>query len=313
MPGPAGIAGAVFGWLLLALAALDIAEFWLPDPLTLTLALAGFAAGLVGIDPPLTDRLIGGAAGFGSLWLIGFSYKRLRGREGLGGGDPKLLGAIGLWLGWRMLPAVLLLAAMTGLALVLLGMLTRPRREARRPRAVRCAAGDRSLPGMVVPVRKCAMKARIVLPLLLIANSAPAAQKSAPPPPAAPQRSVDGLPIGEIPKQTLPAKGCAAFLWSAAGTPRPGRDGDGRSRAASRVARRYDHGSASHRAAGPGGFGFSGVTEYRGGAVTAVLDMTITIRNDLKDGASVPQATLRIDREGQDSVVLPVAGLIGCV
>ena len=73
VPGPAGIAGAVFGWLLLALAALDIAEFWLPDALTLTLALAGIAAGLAGIDPPLTDRLIGGAAGFGSLWLIGFS------------------------------------------------------------------------------------------------------------------------------------------------------------------------------------------------------------------------------------------------
>lgn len=124
VPGPAGIAGAVFGWLLLALAALDITEFWLPDSLNLILALAGIAAGLAGVDPPLTDRLIGGAAGFGSLWLIGFGYQRLRGREGLGGGDPKLLGAIGLWLGWRMLPAVLLLAAMTGLALVLLGMLT---------------------------------------------------------------------------------------------------------------------------------------------------------------------------------------------
>ena len=64
----------------------------------------------------------GGAAGFASLWLIGFAYKRLRGREGLGGGDPKLLGAIGLWLGWRILPAVLFLAALTGLAFVLVGM-----------------------------------------------------------------------------------------------------------------------------------------------------------------------------------------------
>ena len=123
VPGPAALAGAVFGWLLLALAALDITDFWLPDPLTLTLALAGVAAGVMGIEPPLVDRLIGGIAGFAALWLVGFTYKRLRGREGLGGGDPKLLGAIGLWLGWRMLPAVLLLAALTGLALVLLGML----------------------------------------------------------------------------------------------------------------------------------------------------------------------------------------------
>ena len=123
VPGPVGLAGAVFGWLLLALAALDITEFWLPDPLTLALALTGLAAGLVGVEPPLIDRLIGGGVGFAALWLVGFTYKRLRGREGLGGGDPKLLGAIGLWLGWRMLPAVLLLAALTGLAFVLLGML----------------------------------------------------------------------------------------------------------------------------------------------------------------------------------------------
>ena len=122
VPGPAGLAGAVFGWLLLALAALDITDFWLPDPLTLALALAGVVAGVVGVEPALVDRLIGGAVGFTALWLVGFSYKRLRGREGLGGGDPKLFGAIGLWLGWRMLPAVLLLAALTGLALVLVGM-----------------------------------------------------------------------------------------------------------------------------------------------------------------------------------------------
>ena len=156
------------------------------------------------------------------------------------------------------------------------------------------------------------MKARIVLPLLLLANAAPAVQKSAPPPPAAPQPSIDGLPVGEIPKQTLPAKGCAAFLWSAA-----------RTRALVAMATadpaqlRLSLGGTitdlSRTAQqGPGGFGFSGVTEYRGGAVTAVLDMTITIRNDLKDGAAVSQATLRVDREGQDSVVLPVAGLIGC-
>lgn len=122
VPGPVGLAGAVFGWLLLALAALDVTQFWLPDALTLTLALAGLATAVLGIDPPLADRLIGGAGGFAALWLIAFGYRRLRGREGLGGGDPKLFGAIGLWLGWRMLPAVLFLAALTGLAIVLFGI-----------------------------------------------------------------------------------------------------------------------------------------------------------------------------------------------
>ncbi|WP_260598611.1 prepilin peptidase [Sphingomonas endolithica] len=118
---PAALAGAVFGWLLLTLAALDIVAFWLPDRLTGTLAVVGVATGLLGVTPDMTDRLIGGVAGYASLWAIGAGYKALRGRAGLGGGDPKLLGAIGLWLGWAMLPAVLLLAALTGLALVLIG------------------------------------------------------------------------------------------------------------------------------------------------------------------------------------------------
>ena len=122
VPAATALAGAVFGWLLLALAALDIDCFWLPDRLTALLALAGLASGLAGVDPPLPDRLIGGLAGFGTLWLIGSGYRALRGREGLGGGDPKLFGAIGLWLGWRMLPAIVLLAALTGLAFVLVAM-----------------------------------------------------------------------------------------------------------------------------------------------------------------------------------------------
>ena len=121
--GPVALAGAVFGWLLLALAALDLVAFWLPDRLTILLAAAGLATGAIGIAPSLLDRLIGGAAGFAGLWCVGQGYRLLRKREGLGGGDPKLFGAIGLWLGWAMLPAVLLLAALTGLALVLVGHL----------------------------------------------------------------------------------------------------------------------------------------------------------------------------------------------
>ncbi|MEO5937974.1 MAG: A24 family peptidase [Sphingomonas sp.] len=118
VPGPIAVAGAVFGWLLLALAALDVAEFWLPNALTGALAAAGLAA--TAIAPPgWPDRVIGGAAGFVSLWLIAFAYRRVRGREGLGGGDPKLFGAIGLWVGWAMLPFVLLLACVVGLGAVL--------------------------------------------------------------------------------------------------------------------------------------------------------------------------------------------------
>ncbi len=116
--GWAGAFGAGFGWLLLTLAALDATELWLPDPLVLALAFLGLASAPFA-PPPLVARLVGGAAGFASLWAIGAGYARLRGREGLGGGDPKLFGAIGLWLGWRALPIVLLLAALVGLGLVL--------------------------------------------------------------------------------------------------------------------------------------------------------------------------------------------------
>jgi leader peptidase (prepilin peptidase) / N-methyltransferase len=117
----------VLGWLLLALAALDLAAFWLPNALNALLAVTGLAVGAAGIGVPLDERLIGGIAGFGALWLVAAGYQRLRGRQGLGGGDPKLFGAIGCWLGWQALPLVLLIACLIGLAAVL-GMLSAGRR-----------------------------------------------------------------------------------------------------------------------------------------------------------------------------------------
>lgn len=119
-PDSTGVAGALFGWQLLALAALDFEHFWLPDRLTGLLALSGLAFALGEGRDTFVDRLIGGAAGFAVLFVIAWSYKRLRGRTGLGAGDPKLLCAIGLWLGWQPLPIVLVGASGVGLAAVLL-------------------------------------------------------------------------------------------------------------------------------------------------------------------------------------------------
>jgi len=121
-PLPAAIFTAIFGWWLFLLAALDVEHQWLPDRLTLPLLAAGLPVAWVGIGPPLEDRLIGAAAGFAALALIAFAYRRLRGREGMGGGDPKLFGAIGAWLGWQQLPFVLLGAGLVGLAALLLKM-----------------------------------------------------------------------------------------------------------------------------------------------------------------------------------------------
>lgn len=123
-PGGNAAAGATFGWLLLALGAIDRAAFRLPNALTATLAVTGLAAAL-SHPPPVLDRVIGGAVGFGTLWLVATVYQRTRGRIGLGMGDAKLFGAIGLWLGWRALPAVLLIACIAGLGWALVGRMTR--------------------------------------------------------------------------------------------------------------------------------------------------------------------------------------------
>jgi leader peptidase (prepilin peptidase)/N-methyltransferase len=114
-PLPLALVTAVFGWWLLIIAALDAEHHWLPDRLTLPLIPAGLAVGWAGFGPPLDQRAIGAAAGFAALALIAFAYRRSRGREGLGGGDPKLFGALGAWLGWPTLPYVLLGAGLVGL------------------------------------------------------------------------------------------------------------------------------------------------------------------------------------------------------
>lgn len=116
-PDASGLLGAAFGWALLTLAVLDAEHFWLPDAITLPLLGAGLALG-ISFDPPFTERLIGAAAGYAVLAGIGALYRALRGRVGLGGGDPKLFGAIGAWLGWQALPFVLVVASIAALVSV---------------------------------------------------------------------------------------------------------------------------------------------------------------------------------------------------
>lgn len=118
-PGPlaAGLT-ALLGWQLLLIAVIDAEHFRLPDPLTLPLlATGGLAAVLLEHTAPL-DAVIGAAVGFGGLWLLAFAYRRLRGRDGLGDGDPILLAAGGAWVGWIGLPSVLLWASAAGLSFV---------------------------------------------------------------------------------------------------------------------------------------------------------------------------------------------------
>ncbi len=110
---------ALFGWQLLTLALIDARALWLPDRWTLPLALIGLALAPLALPVRVEDQVIGGIAGFASLWAIGALYRAFRGRDGLGGGDPKLLGALGCWLGWQPLAPTLLIAALLGLAAAL--------------------------------------------------------------------------------------------------------------------------------------------------------------------------------------------------
>ncbi len=114
----AAVLTALLGWQLLLIAVIDAEHFRLPDQLTLPLlATGGLAAVLLDHTAPL-DAVIGAAVGFAGLWLLAFAYRRLRGREGLGDGDPILLAAGGAWVGWIGLPSVLLWASAAGLSFV---------------------------------------------------------------------------------------------------------------------------------------------------------------------------------------------------
>jgi leader peptidase (prepilin peptidase)/N-methyltransferase len=117
-PLPLAAVTALLGWWLLLVAALDLEHHWLPDRLTLPLIPLGLAAAWAGFGPPLAERALGAAFGWAALFLIGWAYRRLRGRDGMGGGDPRLMAAIGAWAGIWPLPAILLGAGLIGLAAV---------------------------------------------------------------------------------------------------------------------------------------------------------------------------------------------------
>ena len=112
-------ASCLLGWSLLALAAIDWRDGLLPDTLTLPLLLAGLAV-IAGLDTArLPAHTFGAVAGYLGFATIGFLYARVRRRDGLGLGDAKLLAAAGAWLSWEGLPSVILVAALTALAVTL--------------------------------------------------------------------------------------------------------------------------------------------------------------------------------------------------
>lgn len=116
----AAAAAAILFWSLIALAVIDFETGFLPDAITLPLALIGLAVNAwAGLFATWQAALIGAVAGYAVFWLIAEIFYRLRGVEGLGLGDAKLLGALGAWMGWQTLPAIVFIGSIIGLVLAL--------------------------------------------------------------------------------------------------------------------------------------------------------------------------------------------------
>lgn len=110
-------AACVFLWTLVALTFIDFDTQYLPDNLTLPLLWAGLAANLFHLFTPLADAVIGAIAGYLVLWLVYWAFKLIRNKEGMGHGDFKLLAALGAWLGWQVLPVIIVLSCVAGAAI----------------------------------------------------------------------------------------------------------------------------------------------------------------------------------------------------
>jgi leader peptidase (prepilin peptidase)/N-methyltransferase len=100
--------------MLIAMSFIDLDTQLLPDELTLPLLWLGLLINLNGTFVPLRDAVIGAAAGYLFLWLVYWMFLAATGKEGIGYGDFKLLAALGAWMGWAMLPLIVLLSSVVG-------------------------------------------------------------------------------------------------------------------------------------------------------------------------------------------------------
>jgi len=131
-PGWQAVAACGLLWSLLALTFIDADTQLLPDDMTLPLLWAGLFANLFGLFVPIQEAVIGAIAGYLSLWSVYWAFKLIRGKEGMGYGDFKLLAALGAWMGWKVLPAIVLLSSAVG-AIIGIALIAFRRRDHRQP------------------------------------------------------------------------------------------------------------------------------------------------------------------------------------
>lgn len=113
-PTPAAAGAAVFIWVLIAASLIDLDTQYLPDSMTLPLLWLGLLLNIGGAFTDLRSAVVGAAVGYLALWSVYWAFKLATGKEGMGFGDFKLLAAIGAWLGWSVLPVVILLSSLVG-------------------------------------------------------------------------------------------------------------------------------------------------------------------------------------------------------
>lgn len=109
-----GFGAAVLACFLVALAGIDLRTRYLPDSLTQPLLWLGLIASTDRLYHPAKPAVIGAALGYLSLWSVCWLYRQVTGRQGMGQGDFKLLAALGAWVGWQGVPAIILLSALLG-------------------------------------------------------------------------------------------------------------------------------------------------------------------------------------------------------
>lgn len=108
------VAALIFSWSLICLTLIDYDTQLLPDSICLPLMWLGLFLSLFDVFNSPHSTIIGALVGYLSLWLVYWLFKLITGKEGMGYGDFKLLAAIGAWLGWQMIPLVLMLSAFVG-------------------------------------------------------------------------------------------------------------------------------------------------------------------------------------------------------
>jgi leader peptidase (prepilin peptidase)/N-methyltransferase len=134
---PVALAACLLLWSLIALTFIDFDTQLLPDNITLPLVWAGLLVNLAGVGPAgatLRDAVIGAVGGYLALWTVYWLFKLIRGKEGMGYGDFKLLASLGAWLGWQLLPLIVLLSSVIG-ALIGIGLVVFKGRDHQIPLA----------------------------------------------------------------------------------------------------------------------------------------------------------------------------------